>query len=161
VNCPIRERSQIPHRINHEWLYQAEALPNRNFITISEKKLVDLVRKHGEFTKASLVLHTDFSRTKITSCIDSLLNKRIIVANQNTEYSGGRRSKTFSLNGSLALVAGVDIGATSIDLSIVDFSGNLIARYAETASVKDGPIVILGRVCSLLENMLKEQKLDS
>jgi glucokinase-like ROK family protein len=158
---PNKKLKSIPSPDKHAWLNQAEALPNRNFITISEKKLVDLVRKHGETTKASLVYYTDYSRTKITVCIDSLLNKNIIVANPNTEYSGGRRSKTFSLNGSLALVAGVDIGATSIDLGIADFSGKLIARYAETASVKDGPIKILGRVCSLLEKMLKEKKLDS
>jgi len=143
------------------WLYQAESLPNRNFITDSEKKLIDLVRKYGEFTKADLVTYTDYSRTKITRCIDSLLDKKIIIANKATEYSGGRRSKTFSLNGKLSLVAGVDIGATSIDLGIADFSGKLLARYAEPASVKDGPIKVLGRACSLLEKMLKEKNLSS
>lgn len=158
---PNKKLSSIPSPDKPAWLNQAEALPNRNFITISEKKLVDLVRKHGETTKASLVYYTDYSRTKITGCIDSLLNKRILVANSNTEYSGGRRSKTFSLNGSLALVAGADIGATSIDLGIADFSGKLIARYAETASVRDGPIKILGRVCSLLARMLRESNLGS
>jgi glucokinase-like ROK family protein len=138
------------------WLHQAEALPNRNFITSSEEKLIDLIRTYGEFTKADFVTYTDYSRTKITSCIDSLLNKKIIVANKATEYSGGRRSKTFSLNGTLGLLAGVDIGATSIDLGIADFSGKILTRYDESASVKDGPIKILGRVCSLLEKMLKE-----
>ena len=138
------------------WLIQAESLPNRNFITSSEKKLIDLIRIYGEFTKADFVTYTDYSRTKITSCIDSLLNKKIIIANKATEYSGGRRSKTFGLNGKLGLLAGIDIGATSIDLGIADFSGKLLARYAEPASIKDGPIKILGRVCSLLEKMLKE-----
>ena len=103
------------------WLCQAESLPNRNFITHSEKELIDLVRKHGEFSKADLVTFTEYSRTKITSCIDSLLNKKIIIANNATEYTGGRRSKTFSLNGNLGLVAGVDIGATSIDLGYCRF----------------------------------------
>jgi glucokinase-like ROK family protein len=143
------------------WLYQAESLPNRNFITGSEKKLIDLVRKYGEFTKADLATYTDYSRTKITSCIDSLLNKKIMIANNATEYTGGRRSKTFSLNGKLGLVAGVDIGATSIDLGIADFSGKVLVRYSEPASIKDGPIKILGRVCSLLEKMLNENNLSS
>ena len=142
------------------WLYQAESLPNRNFITNSEKELIDLVRKYGEFSKADLVAFTDYSRTKITSCIDSLLTKKILIANNVTEYSGGRRSKTFSLNGNLGLVAGMDIGATSIDLEIADFSGKTLVRYAEPALVKDGPIKILGRACSLLENMLKENGLS-
>ena len=141
------------------WLSQADALPDRKFITGCEKKLVDLIRKHGEVTKAGLVSSTDYSRTKITSCIDSLLDKQVIIANSATEYSGGRRSKTFSLNGQFGLVCGIDIGATSIDLGIADFSGKLLVRYAEPASVKDGPIKVLGRVCTLLESLLKENNL--
>ena len=143
------------------WLNQAESLPNRNFITLSEKKLIDLIRRHTELTIADFIIYTDYSRTKITSCIDSLQDKKIIVANKTTEYSGGRRSKTFCLNGDLGLVAGVDIGASSIDLSIADFSGKVLVRYAETMSVMDGPIKVLGRACSLLEKMLKENNLSA
>ena len=161
----LREASQkrtraIPSLVKPVWLRQAEALPNRSFVTSSEKTLVDLVRAYGEFTKADFVTYTDYSRSKITSCIDSLLNKNILVANKVTEYSGGRRSKSFGLNGSVGLLAGVDIGATSIDLQIADFSGKPLARYAEFASIKDGPIRVLGRVCSLLENMLKDNDLS-
>lgn len=143
------------------WLFQAESLPNRNFITHSEKELVDLVRSYGEFSKADLATFTEYSRTKITTCIDSLLNKQIIIANNTTEYTGGRRSKTFSLNGDLGLVAGVDIGATSVDLGVADFSGKILVRYSEPTSVKDGPIKVLGQACSLLEKMLKENNLSS
>ena len=143
-----------------EWLCQAESLPNRNFITDSEKELIDLVRKYGEFSKADLATFTEYSRTKITSCIDSLLNKKIIIANTATEYTGGRRSKTFSLNGDLGLVAGIDIGATSIDLGIANFSGKLLVRHSEPASVKDGPIKILGQACSQLERMLQKNSLN-
>ncbi len=142
------------------WLGQADSLPNRDFITPSEKRLIDLVREHGDFTIADLTVYTDFSRTKITNCIDSLLNKGIIVTNKGTEYSGGRRSKTFSLNGNYGLVTGVDIGATSIDLGIADFSGKLLVRYSESASIKDGPIKVLGRVCTLLEKLLLENSLN-
>jgi glucokinase-like ROK family protein len=156
-----RKLKTFPSLDTPVWLCEAESLPNRNFITDSEKELIDLVRRYGEFSKADLAAFTEYSRTKITSCIDSLLDKKIIIANNVTEYTGGRRSKTFSLNGNLGLVAGVDIGATSIDLVISDFSGKLLVRYSEQASVKDGPIKVLGQACSLLEKMLKESKLSS
>lgn len=141
--------------------YKLQAWANRNSITESEKSLLDSIRRYGELSKADLVSFTDYSRTKITSCINSLLDKNIIVANTVTEYTGGRHSKKFRLNGDYGLVAGVDIGATSIDLGIADFSGKLLARYFEPSSVKDGPIVVLGRVCSLAEKMLKEHRLNS
>ena len=143
------------------WLYQAVSLPNRKFITPSEKRLVDLVRRNGECTKADLAAYTDYSRTKVTSCIDALIEKKILVANKATEYSGGRRSKTFRLNDKLGLVAGIDIGATSIDLAVADFAGNVLARHAEAAFVRDGPIKILGRACSLLEGMLTQTGLSA
>ncbi len=141
--------------------FQVEASSNQYFITTSEKIVVDLIRKYGEFSKSDLVTFTDYSRTKVTCCIDSLLTKKIIEINNVTEYTGGRRSKNFSLNGDFGLVAGVDIGATSIDLGIADFSGKLLVRFSEPASVKDGPIRILGRVCSLLENLLHQKNLRS
>ncbi len=142
------------------WLYQAESLPNRIFVASPEKKLIDLIRHYRECTKADLVACTDYSRTKITTCIESLQEKGILVANEATEYSGGRRAKSFRLNEKLALVAGFDIGATSIDVAISDFTGRVLARHAETASVKDGPIKILGRACSLLDQLLRTNGLE-
>jgi len=143
------------------WLIQAEALPNRLFITSAEKELVDLIRRHGNLTKGNLVAYTDYSRTKITSSVTSLLQKKLIIENQDSEYTGGRRSKTFSLNGGLGFIAGVDIGATSIDLAIADFSPNILFRYSEEALVRKGPIKILGRVCTLLEKMIRENGLQA
>ncbi len=52
------------------WLGHAEKLPNRNFITIAEKEIIDLIRNYHDFSKADLVSYTNFSRTKITSCVD-------------------------------------------------------------------------------------------
>ncbi len=142
------------------WLVQAEDLPNRLFITPAEKELVDLVRKHGELTKGDLVAYTDHSRTKITSSVNSLLQKKLILENPASEYTGGRRSKTFSLNGGLGYVAGVDIGATSMDLAVADFSHRILARSSEESLVRKGPIKVLGRMCSLLEKILRENGLE-
>ncbi len=141
------------------WLRRVESQPQRLSITQAERRLIDLVRRDGELTKSDLVAFTDFSRTKISGCINSLLTKRIIAVNNSTEYSGGRRAKSFRLNEKLGLVAGVQIGATSIDLGIADYAGRVLARYEEPASVRDGPIRSLGKACSLLDRLLKEGSL--
>lgn len=141
--------------------FQVVGIPDQYRISNSEKILVDLVRKYGGFSKSELIAYTEYSRTKITSCIDSLLEKSIFKINTATEYTGGRRSKKYSLNGDFGLFAGVDIGATSIDLGVADFSSRILARHSEPASVKDGPIRILGKACSQLEKMLDEYGLDT
>ncbi len=140
--------------------YKLPAWLNHNPITEQEKSLIDIIRKYGELSKSDFADCTDYSRTKITSCIDSLLEKNILIANTRTEYTGGRRSKKYLLNGAYGLVVGVDIGATSTDLGIADFSGKLLVRYSEPSNVKDGPIIVLGRVCTLLEKLLQDHGLD-
>ena len=139
-----------------KWPERAAALGHRRSVTISENTLIELLRRDGEMTKSDLAIQTDFSRTKVTSCIDSLLNKQILVANDSTEYSGGRRSKSFRLNEKLGLVAGIEMGAIDFDLGVADFSGKLLAQRSEPAMIKDGPIPTLGHACSVLEQMLAE-----
>ncbi len=143
------------------WLVQAGDLPNRLFITPAEKELIDLLRKHGELTKNELVNFTEHSRTKVTSSTDSLLKKKFIIENPSTEYSGGRRSRTYSLNSGLVYVAGVEIGATSIHLAVADFSRKIIAQHHEPALVREGPLKILGRVCELLEGLMQHHELNT
>jgi glucokinase-like ROK family protein len=142
-----------------EWLVQAIDLPSRLFIIPSEKELIDLIRKHGEQTTADLVSRTNHSRTKVTSSIESLIERHYLIENQATEYTGGRRSKTFSLNGSLGYVAGVDIGATHIHLAVADFAGKIINQHHERSLVREGPIKILGRACILLEHLLEDNNI--
>jgi glucokinase-like ROK family protein len=143
------------------WLVQAGDLPNRLFITAAEKELIDLLRRYGELTKGELVSYTDHSRTKVTSSTDSLLKKKYILENPATEYTGGRRSRTFSLNGGLGYVAGVEIGATSIHIAVADFARKIIAQHHEPAMVREGPIKILGRVCQLLEGLMQDYELNA
>jgi glucokinase-like ROK family protein len=142
------------------WLVQAEDLPNRLFITPTEKELIDLIRNYGELTKANLVTQTDHSRTKITGSIDSLLQKNYIIENQVKEFSGGRRSRTFSLNGDLGYVVGVDIGATSVDLAVANFNHKILARTCEDLLVREGPIKVLGRICGLIEEIMQQKGLN-
>ena len=123
-------------------------------VTPLEMELIGKIRRAGEITKANLVSDTIYSRSKISSCIATLVKKKFIKAAGAGDYTGGRRSVKFGVNGEIGLVAGVDIGATSIDIVLADLSGKICARYGEPASVRDGPSAVLGRVCVLLEQMV-------
>ena len=133
-------------------------------LNIDEERILDIIRNAGVISKFGLVDHTGFSRSKINQHIESLLQKKFIDDTGAGNYTGGRRSVQFGLNGAMGLVLGVDIGATSIDLLISDLSGVALVRFSEPAIVSQGPLVILGRVCDLLarlitENGLTERKL--
>jgi glucokinase-like ROK family protein len=125
-----------------------------------EKELIGVIRKHGEINKPDLVESLPYSRSKINGGIHSLLKKGYIKSAGAGDYTGGRRSIKFSVNGESGLVAGVDIGATSIDLALTDLAGKVYARHGEPGNVRLGPRVIIARVCHLLEKMIAENGLN-
>ena len=149
-----------PTSLGSGWFRSDPQILARLSISPLENELILLIRRFGELTKADLVDHTNYSRTKITSCIDSLVSKKIIRTNGSSEFTGGRRSRTYSLNGEMGLVAGVDIGATSIDVVLSDFSGNMIARYGESAIVREGPLPILNKVSEIINRIILENGMD-
>ncbi len=128
-------------------------------LDIDEERIIDIIRNAGVISKFGLVDHTGFSRSKINQHIESLLQKKFINDTGAGIYTGGRRSVQFSLNGSMGLVLGVDIGVTSIDLLISDLSGSALVRVSEPAIVSQGPLVILGRVCDLFAQLIAENGL--
>jgi glucokinase-like ROK family protein len=136
-------------------------MPAKLPISKCEYELIDLIRGHGEMTKAELVTGTDFSLSKINGCIIGLIQKKYIQDIGLGDYTGGRRSRIFSINGNYGLVAGVDIGATSIDLAITDFAGKILVRHSLGASVREGPRPILSLVAERIEWMIAENRLPA
>ena len=136
-------------------------MPMKLSISKCEYELVELIRELGEVTKADLVSNTDYSLSKINGCIEGLIKKQYIQENGLGEYTGGRRSRVFSINGSFGLVAGIDIGATSIDLVVTNFSGKTLARHSLAASVREGPRPILSLVSEKLEWLIAEYGLPA
>ncbi|NMC52297.1 MAG: ROK family protein [Chloroflexi bacterium] len=127
----------------------------RSLLAISrdEEIFIQLIRRFEGSSKEELVDYTGYSRSKVNRVIQSLLDKRIIVETGKSKNTGGRRAVIFSLNGQLGLVAGVYVGATSIDLVLTDLSGKWLARSSEEAFVKDGPYKILDRISEIISQM--------
>jgi glucokinase-like ROK family protein len=125
-------------------------------VTPFEMELIRRIRKSGEMTKTQLVESTVYSRSKITGCLSTLLQKKYIKPAGSGDFTGGRRSVKYSMNGEIGLVAGVDIGATSFDIVLADLSGRIFHRFSQPANIKDGPVAILDQVCASLDKLVNE-----
>ncbi len=143
-------------RTSSVWLSQLNPAVSPYVITTLEKEVIDLIRLHGELTKADFVSFTNYSRTKVSTCIDSLLTRKVLTTRDTGSFTGGRRSRVYSLNAGMGLIAGVDIGATSIDIVITDFRKNVMARTGESANVREGPVVILEQVSTIINKQLEK-----
>ena len=95
-----------------------------------------------------------YSKTKANSVIASLLDQGLLEETGLQGSTGGRRPETVQLNGKLGVLVGADLGATSLDVAIMDPGLNVLARHSEAADVRSGPGVVLARVRQLMRQLL-------
>ncbi|MBI9050791.1 MAG: ROK family protein [Anaerolineaceae bacterium] len=72
---------------------------------------------------------------------------------------GGRRARLVNFSAQAGYIFGVDIGATSVDLALADFTGGILSRTDAAANVLDGPPILLDQVKSMMLSMLEEQSI--
>lgn len=100
------------------------------------------------------------SRSKTSLEVGRLLEAGLLVEDGLAESEGGRRSSLLRIPRSAGLIAAVDLGATSIDVALSTLGSEIVAQRGETADVREGPKVVLGRVKELLEGLIAEQGAD-
>ncbi|WP_245571178.1 ROK family transcriptional regulator [Catelliglobosispora koreensis] len=112
-------------------------------------RLLRMLRDEGPLSRAELGDRLEIPRTRLLAELDRLVAAQIIAEAGPAESRGGRRSTLVELNPRLRF-AGVDLGATSIDVEVVDARLETIAAYSEPADIRIGPKAILHRVNELL-----------
>ncbi|GIH10721.1 sugar kinase [Rhizocola hellebori] len=112
-------------------------------------RLLRLLRDEGPLSRAELGDRLETPRTRLSAELDRLVAADIIAEAGPAESRGGRRSTLVELNPRLRF-AGVDLGATSIDVEVVDARMETVAAYSEPSDIRIGPKAILHRVNELL-----------
>jgi len=70
---------------------------------------------------------------------------------------GGRKPRLLRINNQLGYIAGIDIGATSLDIALADVTGLIVQRCSEVTDVKLRPESVFGRCSELLLEILQKQ----
>ena len=68
---------------------------------------------------------------------------------------GGRKPALLRINNQLGYIAGIDIGATSIDVALAEVNGKIIQRKSESADVRVAPDVFMTRCIELVLEMIE------
>ncbi len=131
---------------------------DRSFFSLkqSEADVVHTLVNGGLLSRSDLAILLGVSRASITSIVNNLIDRGILIEVGLGQSAGGRRPLLLDINGAVGYVAGVDIGATSVDIALADFRGEILRRYCEPADVNDDPDKVLDRVCSILESLMIE-----
>lgn len=109
----------------------------------------------GPVSRARLTESLGVSRSKLTGEVGQLLEAGLLVEDGFGESEGGRRSSLLRVSRDVGYVAGVDLGATSIDVALTTLGSGLVSHESEAADIKRGPEEILGRVKEMLAGLLE------
>lgn len=120
-------------------------------------RLLRLLRDEGPLSRAELGDRLETARTRLQAEIDRLAAAELLAEAGQAASRGGRPSTLVELNPALRF-AGVDLGATSIDVEVVDARMEPVEAFSEAADIRQGPKAILARVNELLRKT--DQRLD-
>ncbi|WBB54487.1 ROK family transcriptional regulator [Verrucosispora sp. WMMD573] len=112
-------------------------------------RLLRLLRDEGALSRAELADRLEMPRPRLLAELERLVALGYVAEAGKAASRGGRRSTLVELSPELRFAA-VDLGASSIDVEVVNGRLEPVAAYAETADIRSGPKVILQRVNELL-----------
>ncbi|MGW0434389.1 ROK family protein [Micromonospora sp. NPDC003197] len=112
-------------------------------------RLLRLLRDNGAVSRAELADRLEIPRPRLLAEVSRLVSLGYVAEAGLAASRGGRRSTLVELNPSLRFAA-VDLGASSIDVEVVNGRLEPVVAYAEPADIRTGPKVILQRVNELL-----------
>ncbi|MBM0276357.1 ROK family protein [Micromonospora tarensis] len=112
-------------------------------------RLLRLLRDEGAVSRAELGDRLQMPRPRMLAELDRLVALGYVAEAGLAASRGGRRSTLVELNPQLRFAA-VDLGASSMDVEVVNGRLEPVAHYAEAADIRNGPKVTLQRVNELL-----------
>lgn len=121
-----------------------------------ESEIIKTVRKNGQITRSELALHLGYSRAAMTGFVNKLMEDGILAEVGTGVSKGGRKPLILEINGDYGFILGYDIGATSIDIALANFKGDILEYYSEKANVRDDAVDVLGRCNGLALELLEK-----
>ncbi|MEH0974268.1 ROK family protein [Micromonospora sp. CPCC 205546] len=112
-------------------------------------RLLRLLRDEGAVSRAELGDRLQMPRPRLLAELERLVGLGYVAEAGLAASRGGRRSTLVELSPRLRFAA-VDLGASSVDVEVVNGRLEPVAAYAEAADIRTGPKVILQRVNELL-----------
>jgi glucokinase-like ROK family protein len=124
-------------------------------LPLPQAKAITMLRLRGPLSRTDIADGTGYSRATITSVINQLTELGILEEIGDGRSSGGRRPRVLSFRADFGYMIGVDMGATSLDLALANFKGDILARDSLPIDVRDGPETVLALLRDLVIQHLK------
>lgn len=121
--------------------------------------LLSLIREMGGATRKDLLHATHLARATLESRLDRLSRQGYVVS-QDAPSAAGRPPQMFRFNEVGGYLICVDMGSTSTRLGITDLAARLVAHRSVELDLSMGPGVALGKVGTLLRDLIRDAGLE-
>ena len=126
-----------------------------------EAAVVTAIRRQGPLSRTDLSERLDYSRASVTGIVGRMIDSRVLTEAGEGKSAGGRRPFLLDLNPHLGYVVGVDVGATSLDVALADFRGQILERIAEPGDVGGRPDIFFDHVADVIDDLLARRGLPA
>lgn len=127
---------------------------------LTEDVLSALARRiadNGSTSKAELVRLTRLPRSTVTTHVDWLLNRGVIVrAADKGPLRRGRPADQVELNGEIAAVIAIEMGVVNTTVALVDLRGRILARRRVELATEQGPDAALRSLADTVDAVFTE-----
>jgi glucokinase-like ROK family protein len=118
-------------------------------MTSPHYRMLCLLRDEGPLSRAELGDRLELPRPRVLAELDRLVAAKCVREAGPAKSRGGRRSTLVELHPEIRF-AGIDLGATSIDIEVTDGYLEPVKTHSEPADIRSGPKAILHRVDEIL-----------
>jgi glucokinase-like ROK family protein len=126
-------------------------------VNSAEVEVIRALRRQGRISRTEISNITGWSKAKASHEIRGLVDKGYLVEVGEGTSQGGRKPRLLRINNQLGYIAGIDIGATSLDIALADVTGLILQRCSEATDVHFKPESVLGRCSELLLELIQAQ----
>ena len=124
---------------------------------INRARVLSLLDKDGQMSRARLADNTGLNGKTITNVVNALLKEGMVRPVGFYASTGGRPSEMLMLRGEYATAVGLDIGGSHVLAIKMDFRAQPLARIEEPVAPGEGRERILAKVDRVLEEMIEKR----
>ena len=125
-------------------------------LSAAKFRTVDCIRRMGALPRINIAEAIDYSPSKVTSVVNDLVKAGILLETNEGKSSGGRRPREIAFSPNYGYVVAVTIGATNLDVALVDFGEHVRIRRMMPIDVKEGPDAILSSLSEFVYERLEQ-----
>ena len=120
--------------------------------------VLDAIRLKGAGSRQDIVLLTGLGRNVVAQRVGELIAAGLVTDAGLGRSTGGRPPRQLQFRAEAGHLLVGFIGATSLDVAVVDALGGVLVRRSEPIDVADGPEVVLRRLEVLLDEAREERR---